>query len=855
MQITSKAYKNEQAQYLRNEQYVYVYLGVVSREAQANAVCEGTFTSFSKEDDIFDNVAFEAYYATAEENFSRVNGDMFFMPRSDSYALYQGLVTESPVGSVRFTFSPYTHINIKGLTIDFGDYYPTEFTVTNGDPNYTYTYTNEKPGQWITEDEFLDSPYIEITAVSMVGGNQRFRIFSMLFGIGFQFDNYNLISTSWSSSVAHLSDLLPAKSFSFAIDNLDRNFSADNPHSFVAFLQEQQEVTVEYGRKLNDGTIYRMPGGKLNLTAWSSDDQQATFSAVGFLDYSNEVYKKGQFYPDGISLYDLAVLVCEDGGFEDYIIDSYLKTIKTHNPLPIETHKNCLQLIANAGMSILRENRNGVIEVKTSFIPAAVEITANGEVVYSEKENVVDTELFWDEYATAEQDFTYADGHQYFLPRDSASYVDTGYISSNLSGDDGTFLVNPYIDIRWETAWTFFNLLLEFSDVYPVSMMVHCYKEGTLIESFEQPECDILTNVIHDFYDIDEVRFEFTQTNPRQRIHLGKIYFGNVTDYNLDYRDMSYSPTVERTSFVKNVNVIYSEFSYGSEEKAISTITPLEGSNTVEFQNAYHGYAVGYAEIADDSTQYTKVAKKFVDVLPTTDKADTNTRYFRRKSGGYDMFVIEVTDGVKSWDSMGSVTESIVNSLPTTLSNNVLYCVRTDKEYIYHLYMKYVNEGVTSTISLGYDVRGTLNITESYAYNLTFTTNVESPVTIYGKEFVITQRTYSENLNDVGEDRTAGNVLIDNAAHATRECDWLLDYYANDVAYTINYRGEPALDPDDLIYIENRFVEKNLVRITETNIDTGTGMSQNCVIKARRIGYTEPAQVDYGIVDVSEVQE
>lgn len=215
------------------------------------------------------------------------------------------------------------------------------------------------------------------------------------------------------------------------------------------------------------------------------------------------------------------------------------------------------------------------------------------------------------------------------------------------------------------------------------------------------------------------------------------------------------------------------------------------------------------------------------------------------------MYVIEVTDGVKTWDSMGSVAETIVNTLPSTLSNNVLYCVRTDKELIYHLYMKYE----ASTISLGYDVRGTLEITSSYAYNVTFTTNVESPVTVYGKEFVVTERTFTENLNDVGEDRTAGNILIDNVTHAGRECDWLKDYYANDVAYTINYRGEPALDPDDLIYIENRFVEKNLVRITETNIDTGTGMSQNCVLRARRISYSEPAQVDYGIVDVSEVQE
>ena len=123
--------------------------------------------------------------------------------------------------------------------------------------------------------------------------------------------------------------------------------------SFVAFLEEQQDVEFEFGRKLDDGSIYRIPGGKLNLNSWSSNDTQAKFTAVGYMDYSNATFNKGQYYPEGISLFDLAVQVCEDAGYKEYMIDTYLRKIKTHNPLPVEKHKNLLQLIANASMGTL----------------------------------------------------------------------------------------------------------------------------------------------------------------------------------------------------------------------------------------------------------------------------------------------------------------------------------------------------------------------------------------------------------------------------------------------------------------------------------------------------------------------
>lgn len=746
MQRVSAAYRSEQNQQLREEGYIWVYLGVISKEAQANAIANGDFTIYSDEQKSNDSVEFEAYYATPEQNFTRVDSSQFFLPRRDGYALYQGAVTQEICAPITYTFGSYTKLDIKGLTIDFGDFYPTSFTISNGQARYTYDYTNDKAGEWVCEDIFRETDHITITPHTMVGGIQRLRILNILFGVGLVFTNEQLISTTWVSTVEHIMDSLPTKSFQFTISNLNKRFAADDPHSFVSFLQEQQELDFQYGRRLANGAMYLIPGGKMYLKSWSSDDTQAKFSAVGLLDYISGTYNKGQYYPNGISLYDLAEEVCQDAGIEKYCIDNYLQTLITHNPLPVEKHRNLLQLIAHSSRSVMRETRDGGIEILSSFEPNITSITTNGQTVYSNVETVVNEDITPSEYGTAEKDFTHTDQTQFFLPRNSsAGYVETGYISSGVSRADGTFVTNPTITIQWESSWTFFNLTVLFKDAKPTAFTVHLYNYGTLVESVEETDIEFSTNVKHDFYDVDKIVIEFTNASPYQRIHVAKIRFGNITDYTLDYSDMAASPKAITTDFVKNVNVVYSEFAYGVTSKKLSTTKALSGKNTITFNKPCHDYALSF------------------------------------KDGG----------------------------------------------------------------------SGTLQILESGAYYLKFTSSREAEVNVNGIEFVINEKTYTQELNQVGTDKTAKSVLIDNLEMAQAECEWLCDYFDNDVEYEIQYRGEPALDPDDQIYTENKYVELNLVRIVSSQIETSTGMSMSCKLKGRRTRWIEPALVDVAIVDES----
>lgn len=746
MQAVSSAYRAEQKEYLREEGYIWVYLGVISKEAQAYGKANGTFTIYSSPRLVTSTVNFEGYYAIPEENFIKADGTQYFLPRSkNSFALYQGVVTQEMCDSVTFTFGKYTHLDIKGLTIDFGEFYPTNFEISNG--TYTYSYTNDKPGKWVTEDIFRDTNHITITPSAMVGGQKRLRILSILFGIGLMFDNNSLIATSWKSECSHISNELPTKSFSFSIDNISKKFAADDPNSYLAFLEEQQEVEFEYGRNLSDGTLYTIPGGKLRLKTWSSDDMQASFNAVGFLDYTESKYYKGRYYPNGISLYDLAVEVCQDAGIENFKIDNYLQTMHTKNPLPVEKHKNLLQLIANAARSIIRETRDGGIEIKSSFTPDIVSVTTNGQTIYSNAENVVDADITVSDYATSEKDFSRIDGLHYFLPRTSSSYAATGFISSHVADENGDFITNPEITIEWEAAWTFFGMSMAFYNVKPSNITIYAYHYNDLISVKDYDDIDYMTAVKDAFMDISKIRIVFNKTNPYQRIHLSHMSFGDITDYVIDYSDMTSSPTASVAEKIKNVNVTYYEYGYGSSQKKLSSTIAVAGQNIVTFTNPAYNYSLNYA-----------------DVQP-----------------------------------------------------------------------------------------GTLTIINSGAYYVEFNSTIAAEVNINGIEFVVSTKEVTQEVRQIGTDKTASNVLIDNATDAQNEAEWLAEYFANDIDYDISYRGEPALDPDDLIYTENKSIERNLVRLTSTQIDTSTGMSMTCKLKARRVSYVLPAVVSSAIIGESAV--
>lgn len=727
MQVTTAEYKSEQKRDLRNASHVFVYLGVISKEAQANAYVASEMEPYAS-GDIFQETPFEAYYASLEDNYSRVDGSFSFLPRNaDLFALFQGSVTVEIGGSITFDFNNYHELNIKGLTIDFGDYYPTEFMVTNGIE--TYTYQNNTPGEYVLEDVFTDTDYITITPISMVGGEQRMRILSIMFGVGLIFDNKTLISTQRKTTIDHLSNALPVKQFVFTINNRSKKFNKDNPKSFVNFLETEQACSYEYGREMDDGSIYKIDGGNVALQTWSSNDSQAKFTCVGYLDFLTSTFHKGQFRPNGITAYELAQEVLLDAGIEDYRIDTYLRRITLNNPLPLTTHKNCLQMIANATQSILYEDRAGKVIIESSFTPDIVGVYFTNPTDYSETVTVQTDEGSDTNYATCEVDFSRVDGTLKFMPRTHASADAVGYVSEAVGGSDGSLTSESSITIEWEAQWTFYGLLLTYTSwAMPTQVTVIGYANGAEVvrDTTTDP-----TRFGTEFDECDKIKVVFDKTATGQRVHCKTIRIGDISDYTLTYHELAETPVATSMENVKNIEVHYYGFSYGTEQNSVATSYVNVGNNLITFSSPYYDYSVAW------------------------------------KTGS-----------------------------------------------------------------------GDLRIVESGAYYVVVNSSATGTVEITGKKIDVSDNTYIYPASEIGTTKTVKNQLISSTELAETEGEWVSGHYNSDAEYTLSFRGEPALDCDDLIYLENKFVDKNLIRITSETLDTSTGMStKSHKLTARRVSY------------------
>lgn len=631
MQLVSKEYKEAMKLPFRNRAYIRVSIGVVNSDAQNNAVLdeETELTYYSDGKKPFDGYTVTKPYATAEQNFSKVDGSMYFLPKeTDGYSFYNnGIVTNDILGSVYLSFGGLVGLDIKGLTIDFGECYPTQFTIQSD--SGTKSYENDKR-LFTTEDAFDGSSYFVITPITMLGGQDRMRIYQMIFGIANTFSNDKVINCSLKDYVSPISETIPSMDASLTIDNQDLYYSPDNPESAIAYMEIGQEVKVSFGYDVTgNGDIEWLPETTTFLNTWSADDVQAKFTATDRFYQLTDTYYKGLYRSGGITLYDLALDVLNDAGIEDereYYIDPYLKRITVYNPLPAVKHSEALQIIANAGRCALYEDRANKIHLKASFVPD-MQVSVNNKTDYSSIENLMKDNQK-DAYAIASNDFSLVDGSLFFMPKDG-SYKETGYVSNSIADADGNFTENPVIAITLESGFTAFGMIMNFRNVAPQEFVIRTYYLSAIQDTYtvENPDTEYITD--YQFNDFDKMEIEFTKGHPNARITIDNILIGDVTDYRLTRtRDLMDNPTGTRQEKVKMISVKktnYRESHEGFKDLITEKVTLTEEmEHTVYFNIASYGFQASVkdndsigVQILDSSNYF--VAVKFTNATVGTE--------------------------------------------------------------------------------------------------------------------------------------------------------------------------------------------------------------------------------------------
>ena len=627
MQKVSTAYRESMKSSLRERAYIMLSFGLINQEAQAKAkIGDGDYTRFTKTDNIFGKRTDTTTYATLEENFTKVDGSMFFLPRGTAVGGYYdtGLTSEKLISEGNFSLVINLNIaatDFKGITINFGENYPVDFDIAN-DQGQVVEFRGNDQSEVSTEEVFENTTSLTLTFYQMKNPKSRLRIYFIMFGYGLVYYNDSVMDSILDSYVSPIGADIPQIDFTVTLKNYDKYFNVDNPRSAINFLETGQEMDVFYGYQLpNGGDVEWIKGNHLICSEWESDDYSATIRCQDVFRSMDTEYYHGAYNAAGTSYFDLAVEILRIAGISEYYLDPRLKNLYTKNPLPRVKCKEALQIIANACRCVLTQSREGVVQIKSNFAPEA-SISSNGETPYS-KVSAVLTNDKKDEYATLATGYTVVDGGMFFLPRTLKSGLNTGYVSSAISGADGKFTTNPVLTVTQEAICMYYGVKLVFGNALPSGIVIRTYNTGSLVEEYTvEDEITKETVIIHTFDDFDTMEVEFTGTEePYNRIVLNYFAFGDVTNFTMTKGDMTSSPKAIKQEVVKEVIVPCYSYQTGNPEESLISeeVTVAAGEEMTFFLGAAsYGYRTTLDEVVSDKVSITASGNYYVTVKFTT---------------------------------------------------------------------------------------------------------------------------------------------------------------------------------------------------------------------------------------------
>ena len=612
MQKVSKAYKESMKSSLRERAYIMISFGLVNQEAQAKATVDnGSYAYYSNKDNIFGEHIDDTVYATLEEEFTKVDGSMFFLPRATEGGRYYdtGIVSDKLVSEARCEVIISLNTiatDFKGLTINFGENYPVDFDIV-GSTGQTIEFRGNTKSKWSTEEVLENTTYIKLVFYKMKNPQSRLRIYSIMFGYGLVYYNDSIMSSALDSYVSPIGVDVPQFDFSVTLKNYDHYFNVDNPNSAINYIETGQEMDIMYGYQTpGSDTIEWIQGNHLWCSEWESDDNTATIRCQDIFRNMDGEYVKGLYSAAGKSYYALAEEILKDAGISEYYIDPRLKKLYSNNPIPRVKYKEALQIIANACRCVLTQSRDGKVQIKSNFMPSA-SIATNGEETYSNAANVL-TDTPKVEYATLAGNYTPTDGTMFFLSRNGKAALTTGYVSKEISGANGTFTKNPVVTITMEAIRAYYGLKLVFGTALPAAFTIRTYKGGEPVNEYpvEKDEINTTSIILRDFDDFDVMKIEFTKTaEPYNRIVLNYFSLSDVVDFTMNRRDMTSSPKAIKQELIKEVIVpCYTYQENNREENLVyEDIDVVAGEvETYYIQDPSYGYKVKLDEVEGKAT-------------------------------------------------------------------------------------------------------------------------------------------------------------------------------------------------------------------------------------------------------------
>ena len=606
MKSVSNAYKASMKAMLRNRSYVRITFGNVDTTAATDGEWESNGAASISEFETVDYAyQYGDTYAALELNRWALDGKSLLIPTGEDVqdgfisslmSDAEGNFTTPPVITREFSLK---HI-FPGLTLTFDtrqQEWPLEVTADfylNGEVVDTQTVS-------ITSVQTtISTTATEVDKVTITFDRclpyRRPRLENVLYGLNVQFVNKDIVSTQQKHDVDPLSRRLPTETMQFTILDYEHKYDPDNPAGIYAYVDKNSPIEIQFGYELPDGSVEWLKPDNYVLNAKpSAQNNQATFNGTGLIGSLTGTFYKSKL--GSKSLYDMAQEVLLDAGLtlteqgeNPWEIDDALKDMFTTAALPIDTHMNCLQLIAHAACCRLYTDDDNIIHIR----PFGVTVIGiyngvwadNGHVWFSEWDTIDKGNTAENTYATFELNrWTLGGDSQIILPDSNAGQ--RGYISEAMTGADGSFSNPPVFTKTFDVPHDLPVLAIRFDTVlneFPGAVQVKYYHDDTLLDT-QTAAIDSVEVYVSSNLAIECTKIEVTMIGnlPYRRGRVTKVYY-RETDFTLDFTSIGEnSQKISKIDELKSVSVARYSYTASNDTSTLYEGTTTETELHVEF--------------------------------------------------------------------------------------------------------------------------------------------------------------------------------------------------------------------------------------------------------------------------------
>lgn len=379
--------------------YCEISFGLINEEMKSNLNLQ-TVTPYSVTDDtIINQLNYNKLIGTLEPNLFKLDGSFVLWDGiSKQWATSVNVIGSSTYITIRFD----KEYNFEGLSIVWSKFlneYAVDFSIINynisGIKINEINVTGNTQLENVFENSFNTTYRIQIKVTQWSNTlSRRIRIEHLDFGRYIQITNEDLSYVNLVLEGNSISTKLPINEFSFRYIDVNNTFNPDNPQGKSKYLVTNLPITLKFIEKVYNSETKQyenidFPLGEFYLSEWSDSGSLGEYefkatNLLGLMDKNN--YYKGLYYPQGITVQNLVNDLLEDLDLPDSLqgritISSNIANQLIYAPLPIDTHKNCLQLILNAIGACLIQNRDGTYLI-TKDSNTQLDYTLDGELIY-----------------------------------------------------------------------------------------------------------------------------------------------------------------------------------------------------------------------------------------------------------------------------------------------------------------------------------------------------------------------------------------------------------------------------------------------------------------------------------------